>query len=60
MNGPEEGSTMANAKAKKATTIIKLKKFFGYKSGQGLKEFKAEMDQLSKEEQKELADLIPE
>ena len=44
---------------KPPSDISKLRKFFGYREGEGLKEFKAELDQLTKEERKELADLIP-
>ncbi len=39
------------------TTIAVLRKFFGYREGQGLKEFGAELKQLSTEEKQELAEL---
>lgn len=41
----------------KKTPLVVLKDFFGYKIGQTLKEFKAEIDALSPEEKKELAEL---
>lgn len=44
-------------KTMKKTPLVVLKDFFGYKIGQTLKEFKAEIDALSPEEKKELAEL---
>lgn len=40
------------------SNLIALKKFFGYKEGQNLKDFSDECKQLSAEEQQELADAI--
>jgi hypothetical protein len=40
------------------TNMIALKKFFGFKPGQTLKEFAAEVRELSPESQQELGDLI--
>ena len=42
----------------KPTGIMLLRNFFGFKEGQTLKEFKAEIDQLSAEEKAELVGLI--
>ncbi len=43
---------------KSDSNLIAMKKFFGYKEGQGLKEFAAETKELSADEQQELGDLI--
>ena len=40
------------------SNLIAMKKFFGYKEGQTLKEFSEETKRLSPEEQQELGDLI--
>lgn len=49
---------MTNKKQMKAAMV--LKSFFGYKPGEGLKEFTAELKALSPEEKTELATLAAE
>ncbi len=40
------------------SNLIAMKKFFGFKAGQMLKEFKTEIDQLTPTDQQELGDAI--
>ena len=47
-----------NVEGQKPTGIMLLRNFFGFKEGQTLKEFKAEIDQLSAQEKAELVEMI--
>jgi hypothetical protein len=49
---------MSNIITAKDSNLIAMKKFFGYKPGQTLKEFSAEVKDLSIESQQEIGDLI--
>ena len=49
---------MAENISKTDSNMIAMKKFFGFKDGQTLKEFADEVRTLSTDEQQELGDLI--